>query len=272
MEVWSPARMESELQVKSSFQGRFARGSGNYHPYKYLTHVFKLLIKRGLKLYAGVKVSRVESEGVGRVRVETPAGVIYARRVIVATNAFTPQLFPQFGMIHTVPSQIMNLEHVENPLRGTTVTERGGDIYYNFPRSRQYVDATGAQRGMLHYGLDYDYAVEDPSRLPLSTEYMSEMVAQTSERFPGTAGQPPTRMWTGPMAFTDDRTPLIGFMPRVENPKEEDRNIVMAVAFQGYGGSFCAQAGYAAAHAVLMGEIDSIAPQKVFSPLRYFNR
>ena len=271
MEVWSSEKMEAELHVKSPFRGRFALGNGNYHPYKYLTGVFRLLLKKGLKLYTGVKVSRVESEAPGRVRVETPIGVIYAEKVIVATNAFTPQLFPQFNMIHTVPSQIMNLEHIEDPLQGATVTERGGDIYYNFPRSQQYVDASGTRRGMLHYGLDYDFGVEDPTRLPISTEYLEEMLAQTSERFPGTEGQPPSRMWTGPMAFTDDRTPLIGFMPLAENPKEENKDIVMAVAFQGYGGSFCAQAGYAAAHAVFSGEIDSVAPQKVFSPLRYFN-
>jgi glycine/D-amino acid oxidase-like deaminating enzyme len=270
MEVLTPEQMQAEFNVKSPYLGRFALENGNYHPYKYLVNVFKLMLSRGLKLYTGVRVSHVESVASGGVRVETPIGVIHAAKVIVATNAFTPQLFPEFGMIQTVPSQVMNLEHAENPLKGATITERGGDIYYNFPLSKHYVDASGVSRGMLHYGLDYGHSVEDPTHLPRSPELFIEMKAQTDERFPDTVGQPPTRVWTGPMAFTEDRTPIVGFMPSFKKAGEENKDIVMAVAFQGYGGSFCAQAGYAAAHAALTGEIDSVAPQEVFSPLRYF--
>ena len=49
---------------------------------------------------------------------ETERGTIAAKRVVVATNAFTSRLFPELSDIKFFRSQVLNVEHVEDKLRG----------------------------------------------------------------------------------------------------------------------------------------------------------
>lgn len=48
-----------------------------------------------------------------------------------------------------------------------------------------------------------------------------------------------------------------------------EKNIIIAAAFQGFGGSFCTQAGYVAAQMALTGEVHPSAPEEIFSPKRF---
>lgn len=259
MEIWSPAQIKAGLGLDFQNAGRFLRKSGNYHPYKYVLALLKKALARGVGLYTGVKVLRVAS-GSDRVRVETSEGWIEAKTVIAATNAFTPQLFPSLKAIRCKPSQIMNLEHVPNTLRGLTVSEKLGDLYYNFPAATHYRDAESTERGMLHFGLDFSGTIEDPDLLKRSPEVFERMKILQAERFPGTENQPPSRCWSGPQAYTEDLTPVIGCL---------EKNIIIAAAFQGFGGSFCTQAGYVAARMALTGEVHPSAPEEIFSPKRF---
>src|SRR6185503_10090050 len=111
-------------------------------------------------------------------------------------------------------SQILNLEHVLDTIGGMTITEKKGDLYYNFPRARKYTDAKGASRGMLLAGGGLDRRGNDPFLLRRSSTVLDFVLEQARERFPETRGQPPSRAWTGPMAFTPDRVPVIGFLRR----------------------------------------------------------
>jgi len=54
---------------------------------------------------------------------------------------------------------------------------------------------------------------------------------------------------------------MIGFM--------ESKRIVVAAAFQGYGGSYCTHAGYVAAQMALTGEVHPDVPEDIFSPTRF---
>ncbi len=266
-EIWSPQKITENTGIRSQFLGRYISGSGNYHPFKFVMGVLKKASENGVKIYSGVKVTQISPIQTGSVLLETSQGSIDAEKVIVATNAFTPQLFPKLSEIQCYPSQVMNLEHVKNQLKGITVTEKCGDIYYNFPSSQHYIDSNHEDRGMIHFGLDFDHPVQDPNHLPRSAELFAEMKKYTDDQFPDTQNQPPSRLWTGPMAFTPDRVPVIGFLPSKEAPHQ---NIIIAAAFQGYGGSFCTQAGYVAAQMALTGETPPDVPEDFFSPARFY--
>ena len=170
--------------------------------------------------------------------------------------------FPELEEIKCVPSQIMDFEHVENNLGGSTITEKNGDIYYIFPTSKTYRDEKGKIRGMLHFGLDFPGPVDNPYTIPISEEVFASSIAYTDVQFPATKGQPPSRIWTGPMGFTEDHIPIIGFF---------NKNVIISAAFQGYGGSFCTQAGYVAAEMALTGKVHPDAPEDVFSPKRFLS-
>jgi glycine/D-amino acid oxidase-like deaminating enzyme len=77
--------------------------------------------------------------------------------------------------------------------------------------------------------------------------------------FPELHGQPPSAEWVGPMAFTPDQLPVIGFL----RP-----GVIIAAGFNGYGGSYTTAAGQAAAHMALTGTTPDWVPEDVFSPRR----
>jgi glycine/D-amino acid oxidase-like deaminating enzyme len=255
--------------IPALFGGRLAPKSGNYHPFKFVCGVLRKAIDKGVALYTRVRVDAIVT-GAGPVPVvRTAEGDIRATQVIVATNAFTSQLFPELEEIECYVSQIMTLEHVENRLLGMTITEKKGDLYYNFPRAAQYVDHEGRSRGMAHVGGGLDRPAPAPEDLQRSPSVLGLVKAGTDRRFPETRGQPPSRVWTGPMAFTPDRVPAIGFLRR-DGAKGDA--IVVAAGFNGYGGSYCVQAGHLAVQMVKTGETPDEVPEDVFSPHRFLQR
>lgn len=262
---WSPEKIFAEVGLRSYFGGRCAPKSGNYHPRKFVCGVLGKALERGVGLYSRVRVDNIVTGAGPDPIVCTSEGDIRARRVIVATNAFTSHLFPELEQIACFQSQILNLEHVEDRLKGMTVTEKKGDLYYNFPGATRYVDAQGVRRGMLHVGGGLDRPAPPPEDLQRSMAVLGLVKAGTDRRFPDTRGQPPSRVWTGPMAFTPDRLPALGFFRR---SGADPQSLVVAAGFNGYGGSYCVEAGYTAVEMLAAGRALPEVPEDVFSPHR----
>ena len=72
--------------------------------------------------------------------VTTDRGRIVARRVIVATNAFTRELLPEMRSISPRQSQIMLTEHALDRARGRTITTEQGPAFFNQPRAEAATD------------------------------------------------------------------------------------------------------------------------------------
>jgi len=269
IELWPAKKIEETLNIPAKHVGRYVANNGNYHPYKFVSEILKRSISKGVQLYTKVRVNSVHPSMHNDVELVTSEGKLRAKKVIVATNAFTPLLFPELSAIKVHVSQIMNLEHVRNHLKGMTVTEQYGDIYYQFPKSKTYQDKNETY-GLLHYGLDQDGPKADIYAIGVQENHFKKMKAQIDARFPETQGQPPSRMWVGPMAFTEDRAPLIGFFHPKNTPSNHDNNIIVAAGFQGYGGSFCFHAGYVASEMALSGKVHADVPEDVFSPERHY--
>lgn len=265
LDLWSPGDIRKHTKVPARFAGRFAKRSGNYHPWKLVTALLERATRRGILLHTGTQVERLSRARDGGPVVETARGRIMARSVVVATNAFTSTLLPELEWIRYYQSQILTLEHVEDTMRGMTVTEKKGDLYYNFPGARRYTDASKTRRGMLLVGGGLDRPGKDPRKLTRSRAVLDLVLEQTDERFPLTRKQPPSRLWTGPMAFTPDRLPALGVL-RAEGRPE---GLVVAAGFNGYGGSYCLEAGHVAANLATGGRPPKHAPEDVFSPNRF---
>jgi glycine/D-amino acid oxidase-like deaminating enzyme len=166
-------------------------------------------------------------------------------------------------------SQILNLEHVTDTIRGMTITEKKGDLYYNFPAARKYVDAEGKSRGLLLVGGGLDRPGANPLGLRRSKAVLDLVLRQTDERFPETRGQPPSRVWTGPMAFTPDRVPVIGLLRK---KGFESDALIVAAGFNGYGGTYCVESGRLAARMAMTGRTPIEVPEDMFGPARFLVR
>jgi hypothetical protein len=81
--------------------------------------------------------------------------------------------------------------------------------------------------------------------------------------YPELCGQPPTSEWVGPMAFTPDGLPAVGFV----RP-----GVILAAGFNGYGGTYTTAAGQASAEMALTDEPPDWTPPDVFSPRRFLSK
>jgi glycine/D-amino acid oxidase-like deaminating enzyme len=254
IEIWSRRKILDEFGIRTEFLGRFIPGDGCYHPFKYVCGMLKCAIARGVELYTRLRVLAVDSKSADRHIVRTERGEITTRSVIVATNAFTGDLFPELKAITPRQSQVMVTEHAPDRTRGRVVTTEIGPTFFSQPRE-------GAHNGRapLLMGGGHDRPMNNPASRRRSPQVHGLLLKLRDVFYPELRGQPPSAEWVGPMAFTPDELPAIGFLRE---------GVIIAAGYNGYGGSYTTAAGEAAAQMALSGNAPQWAPEDVFSPRR----
>jgi glycine/D-amino acid oxidase-like deaminating enzyme/CRP-like cAMP-binding protein len=254
MEIWPRLKIRKELGFDRKFIGRFIPGDGTYHPFKFVYGVLKAAVDAGVELYTEVKVDSVESRQDGSQLVRTELGTIAARTVIAATNAFSSRLFPELKKIRPAQSQICITEFAPDRCQGRIVTSEEGPVYFNQPRA-------GALHGLapLLLGGGADRSIRNPESRRRSPQIHATLLDLRQRFYPELNKRPLSTEWVGPIAFTPDRLPVIGWL----RP-----GVIIAAGYNGYGGTYTVAAGQAAASTALTGEIPEWLPQDVFSPQR----
>jgi len=148
----------------------------------------------------------------------------------------------------------MVTEHAPDRTRGKVVTTEYGPAFFNQPRGE-------ARNGFapLLLGGGADRPMRNPSSRRRSPAIHSQLLRLRDMFYPELQGQPSSSEWVGPMAFTPDQLPVIGFL----RP-----GIVIAAGYNGYGGSYTTAAGQAAAVMALTRQVPEWVPEDVFSPRR----
>ena len=252
--IWSRSKIADEFGIQASFLGRFIPGDGTYHPFKFVCGELNIALGRGVDLYTRTKVLGLETVTESEHRLVTDRGTIVARRVIVATNAFTKDLLPELSAIEPYQSQILVTEHVRDRVRGRIVTSDNGPVFFNQPRE-------GARDGRapLLMGGAADRPMKKPSSRRRSPAVHAQLIKLRDSFYPELAGRPPSAEWVGPMAFTPDGLPCIGFL----RP-----GLIVAAGYNGYGGSYATAAGHAAAEMAITDVVPDWLPEEIFSPRR----
>ena len=254
IELWSRHKIRAELGIETAYLGRFVPGDGTYHPFKYVCGLLQRALRAGAELYTHVRVIDVESDAPDTHRVVTGRGTIVARRVVVATNAFTSRLFPELSAIRPHQSQIQITEWAPDRARGRVVTCEDGPVFFNQPRASAHDG-----RAVLLMGGGDDRPVRSPSSRRRSPQVHELLLAQRTRFYPELDGRPPSSEWVGTMAFTPDQLPAIGFL----RP-----GVIVAAGYNGYGGSYTTAAGMATARMALTATVPEWVPEDVFSPRR----
>jgi glycine/D-amino acid oxidase-like deaminating enzyme len=257
VEIWSRMKIRHEFGFERGFIGRFVPGDGTYHPAKFVYGVLQIAVNAGVELYTGLGVRRVQSASDGRHVIDTDEGSFLARSIIVATNAFTPQLFPELGGICPAQSQISVTEFAPDRCRGRLVTSEEGPVYFSQPRA-----GTRDGKAPLLLGGGKDRPLSDPSSRQRSRKTHGLLLELRDRYFPELRHRPFSTEWIGPIALTRDQLPAMGFL----RP-----GIIVAAGFNGYGGSYCVAAGQAAVDMAISGAVPDWLPEDVFSPQRLLN-
>lgn len=90
--------LDQKAKVRNA-QGGFSFSAGHLWPYKLVCGLIRIAVSRGLDLQTNTMVTEIGQNRTpeGLWPVTTDRGVIYARKIILATNAFTSALAPEYS-------------------------------------------------------------------------------------------------------------------------------------------------------------------------------
>ncbi|HWA15277.1 MAG TPA: FAD-binding oxidoreductase, partial [Gemmatimonadales bacterium] len=174
--------------------------AGALHPMEYLVGLASAAQRAGATIRTGVTATRI-TRGQGRFVVETSAGAVTARQVLIATNGYTGPLVPWLAR-RVVPVGSFLL---------ATAPLTPGLLDRLLPRRRVMYDT----RNLLHY-----FRVSPGGRLLFGgrAAFRAESLEQSlamlrrglASVFPELAAVPIESGWGGTLGFTRDHLPHVG--------------------------------------------------------------
>ena len=211
--------------------------AGTLWPYKLITFILEKLIKKGrLNLQTKTPVTKIESftgnvEGLVpglRQILHTPSGIIKARHVILATNAYTSHLLPEFADLIVPERGVMTAllpptksKRLENSY-GFVGALGGNPIHDDYLVQRPFSDVPNPA-GHLMFGGGYigkkrkmigetDDSVLDEG----STKYLRETLLKLlilGGETDGLSELKATHQWSGIWGTSKDHHPWVGAVP-----------------------------------------------------------
>ena len=212
---------------KAYFGGAFFPASGEIHPVRFVTGLARLAEQAGAMIYEGSPVTAIAIEKHG-AKLTTPAGTLHAQKLILATNAWLPEVGKLAGadwLAHCIiptRGQIIATEPIDEHVLPCACSADEGYQYW-----RQLSD------GRLVVGGWRNRSFETESHTYEETPY-SEIQQHLDNFVHETLDLPDVRIdtrWAGIMAFTPDSLPLAGPLPGIPN-------CYICGAYTGHGNAF----------------------------------
>ncbi|RLV10343.1 hypothetical protein CTZ27_03795 [Streptomyces griseocarneus] len=228
------------------------------HSVAYVRGIAAAAQRHGARFSFGVTVTSVErAPGDDGWLVTTDAGQVVAEQVVVALNAWTPRVIPELApFITPVRGQLVQTAPV--PFRIPQWGLDRGLVY-----GGQTPDGSLLIGGLRNTVPGRDEGIEVPpgSNTPAFDQPLADRLAAVLPALvPEAAGVPVTRAWSGVMAFTPDRCPLVGARPGTEG-------LWVMAAFNGHGMPYSQVVPQQLAERILGGRGDGIPA--AFDPARF---
>lgn len=186
-----------------------------------------LLATSNTTVIAHSPVTHIEPSETGRMMSVTSARTtVTCKNVFVATNAYLPQLFPQFEeRVFPVRGQI----YVTAP--APMVLERGGSSHNGYYYFHQIPEPSqpGYGRWLIGGARQTNFESENGHYEEQTTaDIQAALEAFTRRYFPELTAVPIEHRWAGTMGFTSNALPLIGQL-------EEMPRVTYCAGFTGHG-------------------------------------
>ena len=213
------------------FGGAYYPANGELHPARFVTGLALLAQQAGVVFHAGSPVSGI-SMGEDGVLLDTPEGKLHARTLVLATNAWLPEIGAQVGAhwlsrcITPIRGQVIATEPVSEQLFPGPCSADEGYQYW-----RQLPDGHLVVGGWRNRSFDSESQTYDETPNEVVQQHLDAFVHET-------LNLPQVRItnrWAGIMAFTADSLPLIGRLPGVPN-------CYIAGGYTGHGNAFAIHA------------------------------
>ncbi len=190
---------------------------GEIHPVKFLHGLALDAVAKGARLYEHSPVSHATWQA-GLWTVHVGDRVAHARTLVLATNAYTPQLLPHLGSL-IAPRRGQMLATA--PL-AEVVTTRPVYAHWGYQYWRQTPDGRLVIGGWREIDRDTEAVFEDGV-----TEVIQQAIEKgLAELVPG--GAPIEFRWSGTMGFARDGRPLVGWL-------DAAHHLAICAGFTGHG-------------------------------------
>jgi len=256
--LWSPKELAENALHSAESYGALWMGVGfGLNPMKYVQGLATTVRQQGIHLYAHSPVE-VWEKIEGHHQLHTPGGTIVTRRVVIATNGYTPEnLHPRFrGALLPVMSNILTTRplttaelaaqgwHTETPVFNT----RNLLFYFRLLADGRFL--FGGRGGTV--GSEQE-----------SDRRRHHLTHQFRRMFPAWNDIEITHFWNGLLCTSASLTPHIGSFP-------DDPTVSYALAYHGNGVAAATWSGRAIAHHIT-GKLDLNRISAIYrQPLRTF--
>ncbi|KAK6365533.1 hypothetical protein LTS17_011252 [Exophiala oligosperma] len=219
-------------------EGCFIYPAGHMWPYKFVLHLLRRALASGhVTLHTHTPVVNVErstkSYSSHSWIVNTPRGRVAARKVVYATNGYTPSLLPQYRdaivPVRGTCSRIVVPKNSGAPRLTSTYTIRWNtwDYDYLVPREDGSIVVGGARSSFVHRLGDWYNVTDDGQVLESAAKYFDGYMQRTFSGWED-SGAYTDRVWTGIMGYSMDGLPHVGAVPGTQG------KFIMA-GFTGHG-------------------------------------
>jgi sarcosine oxidase, subunit beta len=218
------AEIEPELSTEGVAGAAYEPEGGFADAQKMCLGWFAAAASRGLRHHLGSAVRAVRVERGRAIGVETDAGFVPARSVVLATGAWANDLLEPLGA--RLPIELRRLQVAilrtaqGGPLPSAVVSDAVSNVVVRPDRGHQFCAVAYAGEDVLERADDCDHG--------LSEGYLDAVRRGLELRFPRLAEFELVRGFAGPYDVTPDWNPAIGPCPGIEG-------LYLAVGWSGHG-------------------------------------
>ena len=195
----SRAEMREEVASESYVGGRMDAGGGHLHPLRFVLGMAEVAEQAGARIFEGSRVERIRWGSPSRV--STAQGVVEARYVVLAGNAYLGHLEPRIeSRIMPIVNHVLATEPLGEARARSLI--RSGACVHSTKFVVDYYRCTADHRLLFGGGETYsDRALDDPKAFV--RRYMLRV-------FPQLADVRVDYAWSGRLAITMSRLPHAG--------------------------------------------------------------
>ncbi len=236
--------------------GSYHATNGEVHPVRYVAGMALLAAQAGATIYQESRVHSIAEDEQG-VTLTTPEGTLHADALVLATNAWLPEVGAQLGL-DWLATRI-------TPTRGQVIaTEPLDELVFPCPCSADHGYQYWRQvEGRLIVGGWRNQSVATEN---IADETPGDEVQQHLDAFVHEALNLPNvkiaARWAGVMAFSADALPLVGKLPGT-------RYCYISGGYTGHGNAYTVHAAHMLSE-MIQGKVDVEAD--LFEPGRFVSR
>ncbi|KAK7222899.1 hypothetical protein V2G26_010902 [Clonostachys chloroleuca] len=195
-------------------KGAFSYTAGHVWPYKMIHHMFSRAIAKGVNVQTNTPVLSIsQSQEDYRWVLKTKRGTVLAKQVLMATNAYTAALLPEYHNkiipYRAVCSRIVTPS--SPPLLPNTYAIRFNDWDFDYliPRPDGSIVVGGARRTYLKRLEDWYGNVNDEDLIKRAKHYFDGYMQRHFRGWENSSART-DQVWTGIMGYSSDRLPRLG--------------------------------------------------------------